>query len=123
MNATMKARRAYSAAAVPTRTPRSLEYEVVAQVTHRIKAAAQRGTAGFSDLAQALHDNKRLWTLFARDLSDPENGLPAELKARLFYLAEFTFQHTSKVLAREDNVVPLLEVNAAILRGLKARKH
>lgn len=119
MNAITKARRAYSAAATPTRTPKGTEYEVVARITHRIKTAAQQGPRGFPALAEALHDNKRLWTIFATDVADPDNKLPSELRARIFFLAEFTFQHTRKVLARQDGVAPLLDINTAILRGLR----
>lgn len=118
MNAVSLARRGYSAAAAPTRSPRSTEYEAVAQITRRMQTAAREGGQGFSDLVAALHDNKRLWTIFAVEAADADNPLPADLKARLFYLAEFTHQHTSKVLARTDSIEPLVEINTAILRGL-----
>lgn len=118
MNALSQAHRAYSAAVAPTRTPKRIEYEAVARVTARLQEAAQLGSADFPALAAALHENARLWTLFAADLADKDNGLPVGLRARLFYLAEFTRHHTSKVLARTDSVTPLLEINTAILRGL-----
>ncbi|SFT96306.1 flagellar protein FlaF [Sedimentitalea nanhaiensis] len=79
------------------------------------------GPAGFTSLAEALHDNRKLWNIFAIDVADPGNSLPKDLKARLFYLAEFTNHHTSKVLARQASVEPLLEVNTAIMRGLRSR--
>ncbi|WP_146347496.1 flagellar biosynthesis regulator FlaF [Falsiphaeobacter marinintestinus] len=119
MNALSQARRAYSAASAPTRTPKSIEYEAVARITARIQDAAQNGTAGFPALVAALHENVRLWTIFAADLADKDNGLPPDLRARLFYLSEFTRHHTSKVLARKDTVTPLLEINTAVLRGLR----
>jgi flagellar protein FlaF len=119
VNALSQAQRAYSAASTPTRTPRGTEYEAVAQITHRIRSADARGAEGFSDLAAALHENRKLWNIFAIDVAEPSNPLPKELKARLFYLAEFTNHHTGKVLARTDSVEPLLEVNTAILRGLR----
>ncbi|MCR9127617.1 MAG: flagellar biosynthesis regulator FlaF [Rhodobacteraceae bacterium] len=119
MNATMKARRAYSAVGSPMRSARSVEYEAVARITHRMREAALGGRKDFPALVAALRENKRLWTIFLVDLADSENGLPPDLKARLIYLAEFTFEHTSKVLARKESVAPLLEVNAAIMRGLR----
>jgi len=54
------------------------------------------------------------------DVASPQNALPKDLRARIFYLAEFTAQHTRKVLRNEDTAVPLLEINAAILGGLQA---
>lgn len=119
MNALSQARQAYSASLSPSRTPRGTEYEAVARITHRLRSASQMGADGFVALAEALHDNNRMWRLFATDVADPENALPGELRARLFYLAEFTRHHTSKVLARQESVDPLLEVNAAILAGLR----
>ncbi len=119
MNAQSQAQRAYSAASAPTRTLRGTEYEAVARITHRLRSAQARGADGFEALVHALHDNKKLWSIFAVDVADAGNPLPSELKARLFYLAEFTHHHTSKVLARQASVAPLLEINTAILRGLR----
>ena len=120
MNAQAQAQRAYSAASAPTRTPRSLEYDTVARITHRIRSAEQDGSEGFIRLVEALHDNKNLWNIFAVDVADTDNQLPRELKAQIFYLAEFTSQHTSKILARQASVAPLLEINTAILHGLRS---
>ncbi|MCB1310474.1 MAG: flagellar biosynthesis regulator FlaF [Sedimentitalea sp.] len=120
MNATIQAHRAYSAVSAPTRTPRGTEYEAVARITHKIRAANARGAEGFTALVEALHDNKKLWTIFAVDVADPGNRLPDDLRARIFYLAEFTHHHTSKVLARQADVEPLLDINTAILRGLRS---
>lgn len=116
------ARRAYTTANAPTRTPRTLEYEAIVQMTRRLKLAAQKGKSGFSELASALHDNRRMWTLFATSVADDDNGLPNELRAQLYYLAEFTHVHSGRVLAGAASVRPLLEVNTAILRGLSERK-
>jgi flagellar biosynthesis activator protein FlaF len=120
VNAQSQAQRAYSAASAPTRTPRDLEYDVVARITHRIRSADQKGAEGFPNLVAALNDNNRLWNIFAVDVADADNKLAKELKAQIFYLAEFTSHHTSKVLARKAGVAPLLEINTAILNGLRS---
>jgi flagellar protein FlaF len=117
VNAFDMAQRAYAPTAAPTRSNRSVEYEVIARVTHRLKRAVEVGI--FGNLAEALHENRKLWRTLAVDVADDENGLPSELRARIFYLAEFTDFHTSEVLGRRANAIPLLEVNTAILRGLK----
>ena len=121
MNAQSLAQRAYARTAHSTRTPRAIEYELIAKVTHRIKAAAQQGPSAYPRLVEALSDNNRLWTALAVDVADESNGLPAELRAQIFYLAEFVQQHTRRVLARKARLAPLLEVNAAVLRGLGTR--
>lgn len=118
MNALSQAHRAYGARSAPVRTGKSMEYEAVAQITRRLRQAQAQGAPGFSAMAEALHDNQKLWTIFATDVADPKNPLPPDLRARLFYLAEFTSQHSARILKREATVEPLLEINTAILRGL-----
>ena len=119
MNATMKAQRAYSTAAAPTRTSKDIEYDAMARITHKIRSSAQKGSVGFNSLVEALHDNRKLWDIFAAEVSDASNPLPPDLKARLFYLAEFTRHHTTKVLANQDSVDALVEVNTSVLRGMR----
>ncbi|MFC3118687.1 flagellar biosynthesis regulator FlaF [Jhaorihella thermophila] len=60
-----------------------------------------------------------MWNIFAADVASHANKLPAELKARLIYLAEFTQVHTRRVLAGEATVDALLDVNTAVMRGLR----
>jgi flagellar protein FlaF len=69
-------------------------------------------------LAAAVHDNRRLWTILAADVADPANPLPAALRARLVYLAEFTRVHSGKVLREGASPDPLIEINIAVMRGL-----
>lgn len=119
MNAFARAQRAYSAMSAPTRTARNAEYDAVARITQKLQQASDLGAAGFPSLAQALHDNRKLWSIFAVDVADTKNTLPADLRARIFYLAEFTHHHTNQVLARRANAEPLIEINKAVLRGLR----
>ncbi len=113
------AQRAYQSNATPIRTPRGAEYEVFARVTHRMAGAARKGKTGFAALAEAIHENRRLWTTLALSVADRDNALPDDLRARLFYLAEFTEAHSRKVLRGKAPVAPLVEVNTAIMRGLR----
>ncbi len=97
MNAQNLARQAYTNQAAPIRTTRGTEYEVFAKITHRLNAAARKGKMGFPALASAIHDNRKLWTMLAADVADDDNGLPNDLRARIFYLAEFTPGHSRQV--------------------------
>lgn len=117
MNASLRAHQAYAPTLAPTRSARRIEYDVIANITFRLKSAIEKGK--FGPLVEALHENRNLWRILAIDVADPDNGLPKELRARIFYLAEFTDAHTSKVIRRQDNAIPLLEINTAILRGLR----
>lgn len=111
------AKTAYSSAAQPVRTPRDTEYEVFARVTRRMKLATAAND--FSSLANAIHENRTLWKRLGADVSLPENGLPQDLRARILYLAEFTRQHSGKILQGLATVDILVEINTAIMRGLR----
>lgn len=120
MNALRHAKQAYSAAKAPTRTVKNLEYDAIARITHRLVAASGKGPDGFNTLVAALTDNRKLWTILMADIASPANKLPQELKEHLVYLTEFTNQHTSKVLDRKADVRPLVDINTAIMRGLRS---
>ena len=119
MNAITKAQNAYRNDAHLVRTDRDTEYNAFAKITHRMKVAETQGKRGFNELAGALHDNRKLWMILASDVAAKSNPLPKELRARIVYLSEFTRQHSSKVLSRTASVGPLIEINTAIMRGLR----
>lgn len=73
MNAHLMARRAYALSNSSTRTERAIEYDLIARVTHRIKAAAEAGPTSYPILVAALHDNRQLWTALAIDVADGDN--------------------------------------------------
>jgi flagellar protein FlaF len=108
------------------KTPRDLEYDLFARLTGRLKTAAGKAEGRLtSDLAAALQDNRRLWTTLAVDLAHPGNGFPAELRARLFYLAEFTMKTSDRIVAGDvalddpDGLQTLVDINTAVMRGLR----
>lgn len=119
MNALQKAQDAYGNSARTVKTHRDTEYDIFARITSRLKQAEARGATGFADLTAALHDNRRLWALLVSDVAGKSNALPAELRAQILYLARFTHEHTSKVLRRDETAAPLVEINTAIMRGLR----
>mgnify|MGYP002623904586 FL=1 len=116
------ARTAYSSHTASIRTAQSTEFDIFAQITARMKSAAARGRAGFPELAAAIHDNRRLWILLAGDIADGRNALPEALRAQLFYLAEFTLRHSAKVLDGSAPADALVDVNTAIMRGLRQQE-
>ena len=119
MKAHSKALVGYNANSASTRTGRRSEYEVVARVTQQLRATAKASKSDYASFASALHKNRQMWNVLAVDVADSGNGLPKSLRARIFYLAEFTRHHTSKVLSENASILPLLEINMAVLRGLK----
>lgn len=111
---------AYGDATRATGTPRGVEYQVFSQVTGQLNRASRPGQP-FSDLAMALHENLRLWTVIAADVTSTGNGLPVSLRTRLADLSKFTRSHTQKVLRSEADAGVLVEINTAVMRGLRGQ--
>jgi flagellar protein FlaF len=117
VNATTLAHQGYAPTSAPLKSARRAEYDVIARITFRMTSAIK--VKDFGKLVHAMHENQALWRKLALDVAHPDNLLPDDLRARLIYLAQFTEHHTRKVLARTESAAPLVEVNTAILRGLK----
>lgn len=119
MSINSQARSAYAAAASPIRTGRTSEYAIFAKVTHKLKDVDESDKAAFARLAAAVCDNQRLWSALFEDLSHEGNALPVPLKAQLIGLAEFVRKHSIKVLAGKASILPLIDINTSIMRGLR----
>ncbi|QFU10295.1 flagellar biosynthesis regulatory protein FlaF [Rhodobacteraceae bacterium THAF1] len=114
MNASLMAHAGYAATNSSIRTPRSIEYDVFAKATTALRKAESA-----SEKAHAIADNRALWTILATEVADPQNGLPKELRARIFYLSEFVTHHSSRVLRGEIGTEALIDVNTTIMSGLR----
>lgn len=110
---------AYARHEAPTRSLRSVEYDLLAQVTRRLRSAWANRESDFPGLVRALTDNQQLWSTLASDVALPGNTLPAVLRARLFYLYEFTVQHSRAVVEDRASVEVLADINTAVMRGLR----
>lgn len=110
---------AYSRQEAPTRSLRSIEYDLLAQRTRRLRSAWATRAEDFPGLVRAIADNQQLWSTLAADVTLPGNLLPSALRARLFYLFEFTVQHSRAVLDGKASVEVLADINTAVMRGLR----
>ena len=122
MNAIEQARQAYAPTQVSIRTDRSVEAQLVSQITARLRRAASAQPFNFPALVAAVHDNRRMWTAMAADVADGDNGLPKALRAQIFYLAEFTEHHSRRILRRDADATALIDINTAVLRGLNCQR-
>lgn len=109
---------AYTRPEAPQRSPRALEYDLLARATKAL-SQAMRKPDGYAALIAALDNNQRLWSVLAADVAAPENGLPQKLRAQLFYLYEFTAQHSRAVRDRKASADVLIDINTAVMRGLR----
>lgn len=113
------ARAFYGRPESPQKTPRALEYDLLARATQRMTIAWTARRENYAALMTALDENLRLWSTLAADVAEPGNGLPAKLRAQLFYLYEFTSQHSRMVRANNGSIEVLVDINTAVMRGLR----
>lgn len=118
MNIIDQAQQAYAPKTSALRTGRSAEHQLFSDVTKQLRTTADRLPSGFPAFAEAVHANRAVWTHLATQVADDDNALSDDLRARIFYLAEFTSFHSSKVLKGEADIAPLIEINTAMMRGL-----
>lgn len=99
------------------RTARDAEYDVFSRVTRMLRQADEVGHG--LDLIAAVDKNNQLWTILASDLADPGNTLPDQVRAGLLSLAGFALRHGHQALSGKVGVAPLIEINMAMMRGLR----
>lgn len=121
MSNTMAAVQHYARHGAQTSDPRDLEYDVILGVTRNLREAIDGASSSYPAFVKALRDNERLWIEIGTQVAAPDNKLPKNLRARLFYIAEFVGKHTASVLSEGTSAQSLIDMNVALLRGLKAR--
>jgi flagellar protein FlaF len=57
--------------------------------------------------------------VLAADLMHDDNRLPVPLRATLVSLAEFVRKHSLAVLGGRASIAPLVDINTAIMKGLR----
>ncbi|GGD12232.1 flagellar biosynthesis regulator FlaF [Aquisalinus flavus] len=112
------AAKAYATSNRETASGKQIELKVFSSITARIAAADTDTIGGFADLAEAMHENVRLWNIIAVDVVDSDNQLSQELRGMLLQLADFTSRHTMKVLRGEASRDVLVDINRAMIGGL-----
>lgn len=112
---------AYARPEAPQRNPRAVEYDLLARATKKLSEASRAGQPAFAELLSALDFNLRLWSTLAADVAEPGNALPPQLRAQLFYLYEFTAQHSRAVRERRASADVLIDINTAVMRGLRGQ--
>ncbi|MBY6159047.1 flagellar biosynthesis regulator FlaF [Pseudooceanicola nitratireducens] len=119
---------AYKRTIRESESPRQIERRVFLRVTGEM----EKHTAEFDSatkklvrselLAKGLRgvvaENLKLWSTIKHDLSQPENGLPIQLKAGLISLALFVERQTAIVLGGGAGLGTLVTINQSLIAGL-----
>jgi flagellar protein FlaF len=112
---------AYRLAATRAESPREIEYRALGVVTAGLVRAREEGRTNPGALARAIHDNRRIWRVFASDCADAANGLPQAVRARIISISLFVDRHSGAVLREGAEIDPLIDINRALMEGLAGR--
>lgn len=113
------AHKMYAKTSKETASDKQIELRIFSSITSQMQSADITQVGGFAKLAEAMQDNIRLWNMLSIDVIQDGNMLPDQIKAYVINLGEFTRQHTLKVLAGEGRIDALVDINKAIINGLR----
>ena len=112
---------AYKTAATRAESPREMEYRLFGQVTRALMHASTVDKLDIATRIDAIDWNRRLWSTLARDCSEPDSKLPAQIRAGIISLSLFVGRHSSEVMRGEDNFDTLIEINKMMMQALSQR--
>lgn len=114
---------AYGSAVKASVSPRQLEANVLLKAARQLEIVRQDWAVEREDeLESALLYNRKLWTLFASDMTDDTSELPVALRNNIANLAVFVFKRTLELqtIAQPEKIDALIEINRSLAAGLLA---
>jgi flagellar biosynthesis activator protein FlaF len=100
-------------------TLRAREQAAMDRVIGMLRAAQEKGPQS-RELIDALFYLRRLWMIFIDDLSDPNNELPAQLRAGIISIGVWMMKEIDRVRGgATHDLTPMIEINVLIRNGLK----
>jgi flagellar protein FlaF len=97
-------------------TPRETEIRAFRYVNGLLSSASD--AAG---RAVALHKTHRLWSILLAELTNPDNKLPVELRARLVSLGLWAQREALARLSDDRGVEPLMALHRDMIEALEAQ--
>ena len=100
-------------------TLRAREQAAMDRVIEMLRAAQEKGPQSH-ELIDALFYLRRLWMIFIDDLNDPNNELPAQLRAGIISIGVWMMKEIDRVRGGlTSDLTPMIEINVLIRNGLK----
>jgi len=117
------AAQAYGKVAKQTANPRELEADLLLRAAAKLQAVRDNWEQGKAKLEEALHYNRKLWTIFMTSVTEASNPLPREIKQNVANLGVFVVNHTLAVTAdpRPEKLGALININRELAAGLLGR--
>jgi flagellar biosynthesis activator protein FlaF len=116
------ATKAYGQVAQQTASPRELEVQLLLRAASRLQAVHDEWNAERpASLDQALHYNRKLWTIFLASVTSSENPLPREIRQNVANLGLFVMNQTVAVIGnpQRERLPCLININRELAAGLR----
>ncbi len=112
---------AYKSTSNATATPQGVEYQTLVRLNGDLGVTEKKKRQDYPAYIRALSNNLKFWTIVGADAASETSPLPAQLRAQLFYLYEFTQHHTMKIIQGDKTLTvdPLVDINKNIMTGLR----
>ena len=116
----MHAAQMYTRTAKVTVGPRELEAELLLKAAARLAETSAEG-AERQPYQEALHYNRKLWSVFATSVTSDDNPLPTPVKQNVANLAIFVFNRSLEAErdVSSSAVAPLISINRELAAGLR----
>ena len=113
----------YKNVARQTSSPRELEATLLLQAAARLQSVHDFWDEQRTQLDDALLYNRKLWSVFLGEMTDPTNPMPKAVRQNLANLGLFVMNHTVKVMndPRPVHLGSLISINREIAAGLLGR--
>jgi flagellar protein FlaF len=117
------ATKAYGQVAQQTASPRELEVQLLLRAASRLQAVHDDWENGRVSLDQALHFNRKLWTIFLSEAMRENNPQPIDVRQKIANISVFVLSQTAalQMSPQFDHFRPLIEINRNIAAGLSGR--
>ncbi|MBL0370696.1 flagellar biosynthesis regulator FlaF [Rhizobium sp. KVB221] len=98
---------------------RDREKQVLDRAVELLRLAMQNGRES-REAVEALYYTRRVWIAFIDDLRNPENQLPANLRADLISIGVWVLKETDRIRLRQsENFKGIADIITIIRDGLK----
>ena len=98
---------------------RDREKQVLDRAVELLRSAMLKGRES-RDAVEALYYTRRVWTAFIEDLRNPENQLPANIRADLISIGIWVLKETDRIRLRQsENFKGVADIITIIRDGLK----
>ena len=110
----------YKNVAMQSSNPRELEATLLLQAAAKLQSVQDGWEHNKAQLADALLNNRNLWSIFLTEMTDPNNPMPKDVRQNVANIGVFVMNHTLKVMSdpQPDHLKSLISINCEIAAGL-----